>query len=81
MGFTFSVTTGKGGCVAVYLVGGRLTDAKGQVIFTDRVFAGEFAEIEADYYLHFCDDFARFMGAYLVNGVHSRGREYVESNV
>jgi hypothetical protein len=81
MGFTFSVTTGKGGRVAVYLVDGRLTDGRDQVIFTDKIFAGEFAEIEADYWLHFCDDFARFMGAYLVNGVHSTGRECVESNV
>jgi hypothetical protein len=78
MGFTFSVTTGKGGRVAVYLVDGRLTDGRGHVIFTDAVFADA---IEADYWLHFCDDFARFMGAYLVNGVHSTGRECVESNV
>jgi hypothetical protein len=68
----FTVTTDATGGVAVYLgADGRLTDAKGQVIFTDRVFADA---IEADYWLHFCDTFARFMGAYI-------GREYVECNV
>jgi len=78
MGFSFSVTTGKEGKVEVrFGADGRLTDAKGQVIFTDRVFADE---MDADYWLHFCDHFARFMGAYLVNGVHSTGRECVESN-
>jgi len=74
----FTVTTGKEGRVEVFFVDGRLTDAKGQVIFTERVFTGEFAEIEADYWLHFCDDFARFMGAYI--GGASTRREYVKSN-
>jgi hypothetical protein len=74
----FTVVTGKEGKVEVWLsADGRLTDAKGQVIFTERVFADA---IEADYWLHFCDDFARFMGAYIINGVHSTGRECVESN-
>ena len=68
----FTVTTGKGGRVEVFFVDGRLTDAEGQVIFTERTFVDC---IEADYWLHFCDDFARFMGAYIVNG-----RDRVELN-
>ena len=73
----FTVTTDVTGGVAVtFGADGRLTDGRGQVIFTDRVFADV---IEADYWLHFCDDFARFMGAYI--GGASTRREYVESNV
>jgi hypothetical protein len=75
----FTVTTGKDGRVEVHFgADGRLTDGRGKVIFTDKLFADA---IEADYWLHFCDTFARFMGAYIVNGVHSTGRECVESNV
>ena len=58
----FTVTTDTTGGVAVYFADGRLTDAEGRPIFTDRVFGDA---IEADYWLHFCDDFARFMGAYI----------------
>ena len=37
----FSVTTGKEGRVEVFFgADGRLTDAKGQVVFTDKIFAG-----------------------------------------
>ena len=71
----FTVTTGRDGRVEVFFVDGRLTDARGQAVFTERVFTGA---IEADYWLHFCDDFARFMGVYIANGVHSSGREHVE---
>jgi len=67
----FTVTTGRDGRVEVFFVDGRLTDGKGQVIFTERTFVDY---IEADYWLHFCDDFARFMGAYIVTR-----REHVES--
>lgn len=74
----FTVTTGRDGRVEVFFVDGRLIDSSGQVIFTERVFADA---IEADYWLHFCDDFARFCLAYIANGVHSSGREHVESNV
>jgi hypothetical protein len=76
MGFTFTVTTDTTGGVAVTFKDGRLTDAEGRPIFTDRVFADV---IEADYWLHFCDDFARFMGAYIGGDVTRRG--YVEYDV
>ena len=70
----FSVVTGKDGKVEVWLsADGRLTDAGGQVIFTDRQFADA---MDADYWLNFCDDFAKFMGAYIANGVHSTGRDH-----
>lgn len=62
----FSVVTGKEGKVEVWFrADGRLTDAEGQVIFTERTSVDY---IEADYWLNFCDDFAKFMGAYIVNG-------------
>lgn len=42
---------------------GRLRDAKkNDYVFTDQTFDDAIA---ADYWLHFCDDFARFVKAYL----------------
>lgn len=70
----FTVTTDVTGGVAVYLgADGRLTDGKGQVIFTDRVFADA---MDAEFFL-VTDGFANFMRAYIAAPYW---REYVESN-
>jgi hypothetical protein len=58
----FTVTTGRDGRVGVFFSDdGRLTDADGQVIFTDRVFADA---MDAEFWL-LTDQFVQFMGAYM----------------
>ena len=70
----FSVTTGKEGRVEVFFgADGRLTDAKGQVVFTDKIFADA---MDAEFWL-LNDTFAQFMGAFITAPYW---RECVESN-
>jgi hypothetical protein len=70
----FTVTTGKEGSVEVFFVNSRLTDAKGQVIFTDKIFADA---MDAEYWL-LNDLFAQFMGAFIDTPYW---REHVEYDV
>ncbi|MGA8271318.1 MAG: hypothetical protein WB919_07135 [Candidatus Sulfotelmatobacter sp.] len=70
----FTVTTGKEGRVEVFFVNGRLTDGKGQVVFTDKIFADA---MDAEFWL-LNDLFAQFMGAFIDAPYW---RVHVESNV
>jgi hypothetical protein len=70
----FTVTTGRDGRVEVFFVNGRLTDAKGQVVFTDKIFADA---MDAEFWL-LNDTFAQFMGAFIAAPYW---REHVEYDV
>jgi hypothetical protein len=69
----FTVTTGKEGRVEVFFVNGRLADANGQVVFTDKSFSDA---MDAEFWL-LNDTFAQFMGAFIAAPYW---RECVESN-
>jgi hypothetical protein len=62
MGFSFRVTTDATGGVAVHFDDGRLTDGRGQVVFSEQVFNDP---MDAEFWLLTADLFAQFMRAYI----------------